>query len=206
MADTGWQRFGLYGADGMPQNVHGGLALARSLEELVQQFLRDGGIKSPVTSTRGLNGRLKYLATHEGGVTALRQAGVAVTDGTIRRWFSRTQRPGLGNRELVDTAYWTLRAHNMLRNLGWLKRHLDNKGRGITLEIYPVDQTTVRGKYRRDLNVRTKKARREWPAFIDAFQHGNETELKGRWEDFIRDIDSDWAAYTYVSHVGLIGA
>ncbi|QDN54194.1 hypothetical protein [Streptomyces sp. S1D4-20] len=64
----------------------------------------------------------------------------------------------------------------------------------------------MRNRYRRDLNVRTKKGRREWPAFIDAFKVGNETELQTRWESFIRDIDSDWAAYTYVSHVGLIGA
>ncbi|MFD7552451.1 hypothetical protein [Streptomyces sp. NPDC059816] len=139
-------------------------------------------------------------------MAALRQAGVTVTDGTIRRWFSRVQRPGAANRELLDTAYWTLRAHNMLRILGWLKRHLDNNGRGITLEIYPVDQAMVRGMYRRDLKVRNKKARREWLAFIDAFQAGRERELEARWEEaFIRDIDSDWAAYTFVSHVGLVG-
>ncbi|MFD5122296.1 hypothetical protein [Streptomyces sp. NPDC058385] len=44
--------------------------------------------------------------------------------------------------ERLDSAYWVRRRESLIRS-GWLKRHLDNDGRGRRVEIYPVDQSAV---------------------------------------------------------------
>ncbi|WP_345680540.1 hypothetical protein [Yinghuangia aomiensis] len=54
---------------------------------------------------------------------------------------------------------------------------------------------------RRDiLRVRRPQVRYAWD---DALVAGNEAALVGIWDDVIAELDSDWGAYTYVSHVGV---
>ncbi|MFD0525989.1 hypothetical protein ACFQ1I_00040 [Kitasatospora arboriphila] len=38
---------------------------------------------------------------------------------------------------------------------------------------------------------------------MDAMVAGDEAKLEEIWDDVIADLDSDWGAYTYVSHIGL---
>ncbi|MFJ4188212.1 hypothetical protein [Kitasatospora sp. NPDC089509] len=52
MSTDGWKNFGRYGAD--RGNVHGSVALGRSLEDAVERMIVEGGIKSPPTARRGL--------------------------------------------------------------------------------------------------------------------------------------------------------
>ncbi|WP_200309335.1 hypothetical protein [Streptomyces adelaidensis] len=206
--DSGWKNFGTYGANRSLENVRGGIALGRALEEALERQIIDGGIKSPVTTPRGLKARLKYLHS-DAGVEALRQAGITVKSRALKNWFAGKQKPSAMNLELVDTAYWALRTRRILDNPGAFKQHLNNKRKGTAVEIHPVDQSLVDEHARRP-NLEGEQAHRTLPAVryiwddaVDAMEAGDEGKLEEIWDDIISELDSDWGAYTYVSYVGL---
>lgn len=202
MSDT-WRRFGLYGASDNARNVGGGTALGRALEDVVGRYILQGGIKSPVTTKRGLSARLRYLTRSAAGHQAMRDAGIDTRPKKIRDWKEGTRRPNPVSLQRIDDAYWTLRAHNVLSHAQTLKDHLNNGGRGTRMEIHPVDQTTVDANRRRDIPVRTLTVRYVWDDAVDAMRAGDKRLMGEIWEDVIADLDSDWGAYTYVSHVGI---
>ena len=206
--DSGWKNFGTYGANRSLENVRGGKALGRALEEALERQIIDGGIKSPVTSPRGLKARLKYLNS-DAGVEAMREAGITVKSRALKNWFAGKQKPSAANLELVDTAYWNLRTRRILDNLGAFKQHLNNQGKGTAVEIHPVDQSLADEHARRP-NLEGEQAHRSLPAVryiwddaVDAMEAGDEGKLEEIWDDIITELDSDWGAYTYVSYVGL---
>ncbi|MEV6212015.1 hypothetical protein [Kitasatospora sp. NPDC051914] len=204
MSTDGWKNFGKHGAHLDAGNVHGKIALGRALEDALERMIIEGGIKSPVTTRRGLLARMRYLTTTTGGPAALTAAGITATPRTIRAWTHGTQRPRPANLEAIDTAYWNLRAHNVLANPGGFKQHLNNNGHGTRIEIHPVNQEPVTPKYRRDnLRLRSIQVRYVWDEAVDAMVDGDEAKLEEIWDDVIADLDSDWGAYTYVSHIGL---
>nr|WP_202449806.1 hypothetical protein [Streptomyces sp. SID4917] len=178
------------------------------MEEALERQIIEGGIKSPVTSPRGLKARLKYLNS-DAGVEAMRQAGITVKSRALKNWFTGTQKPSPANLELVDTAYWTLRTRRILDNLGAFKQHLNNQGKGTAVEIHPVNQSLVDEHARRpnlegEQAIRTLPAVRYiWDESVDAMEAGDEGRLEEIWDDIISELDSDWGAYTYVSYVGL---
>ncbi|NUK19813.1 hypothetical protein [Streptomyces lunaelactis] len=206
--DSGWKNFGTYGANRSLENVRGGKALGRALEEALERQIIEGGIKSPVTTPRGLKARLKYLNS-DAGVEAMREAGITVKSRALKNWFAGTQKPNPANLELVDTAYWALRTQRILDNLGAFKQHLNNQGKGTAVEIHPVNQDLVDEHARRP-NLMGDQAHRTLPAVryiwddaVDAMEAGDEGKLEEIWDDIITELDSDWGAYTYVSYVGL---
>ena len=206
--DSGWKNFGTYGAKRSLENVRGGKALGRALEEALERQIIEGGIKSPVTTPRGLKARLKYLNS-DAGVEAMREAGITVKPRALKNWFAGTQKPNPANLELVDTAYWALRTQRILDNLGAFKQHLNNQGKGTAVEIHPVNQDLVDEHARRP-NLMGDQAHRTLPAVryiwddaVDAMEAGDEGKLEEIWDDIITELDSDWGAYTYVSYVGL---
>lgn len=204
MSTDGWRHFGHYGADRDPGNVHGKVALGRALEDALERMIVEGGIKSPVTTRRGLKARMRYLTTTKGGPQALADAGISATRATLRAWTKGTQRPRPANLEAIDTAYWTLRAHNVLASPGALKQHLNRGGRGTAMEIHPVNQDVVIESRRRDnLRMRRLQVRYIWDDAVDALVARDEAMLADIWDDVIAELDSDWGAYTYVSHIGL---
>jgi hypothetical protein len=204
MGTDGWRRFGYYGAAGDPGNVHGKIALARALEDALERMILDGGIKSPATTRRGITARMRYLTRHQGGPQALADAGVTATPATLRAWTKGTRRPRPANADAIDTAYWNLRAHNVLANPGALKQHLNRGGRGTTVEIHPINQDPVTPSRRRDnLGIRRLQVRYIWDDAVDALIAHDLAALDEIWDDVIADLDTDWAAYTYVSHIGL---
>ncbi|TQF07970.1 hypothetical protein E6W39_01205 [Kitasatospora acidiphila] len=204
MSTDGWKNFGRYGADRDPGNVHGKIALGRALEDAVERMILEGGIKSPATTRRGLKARMNYLTTHKGGAQALADAGITANPATIRAWRKGTQRPRPANLEAIDTAYWNLRAHNVLANPALLKAHLNNGGRGTRIEIHPINQDVVEEPRRRDnLRVRSFQARYIWDDAVDALTAGDADKLAEIWDDVISELDSDYGAYQYVSSVGL---
>ncbi|MFI1259043.1 hypothetical protein ACH4U6_35545 [Streptomyces netropsis] len=206
--DSGWRNFGALGANLSPENVRGGRALGQAMEEALSRQIREGGIRSPVTTPRGLRARLNYLNS-DAGRQALRTAGVTVRDRAMHNWFAGTQHPRPANLDRIDTAYWNLRAHNVLRNLGAFKQHLNNRGRGTPVEIHPINQDLVDDHARRrnlmgDQGIRALPAVRYiWDDAVDAMAAGDADKLEEIWDDVISDLDSDWGAYTYVSYVGL---
>ncbi|RGD56385.1 hypothetical protein DR950_00005 [Kitasatospora xanthocidica] len=204
MSTDGWKNFGRYGANRDPGNVHGKIALGRALEDALERMIVEGGIKSPPATRRGLIARMRYLTSHKGGAQALADAGITATPATIRAWTKGTQRPRPANLEGIDTAYWNLRAHNVLANPGAFKQHLNNAGKGTRVEIHPINQDVVDEPRRRDnLRIRSLQVRYVWDDAVDAMAAGDADALEEIWDDIIGDLDSDWGAYTYVSHIGL---
>lgn len=186
-----WGEWQKHDARGMT----GGQALAQEIERVV----RAHGIASPVTTRRGLRARLRYLDS-PAGRAALRAAGAGPR--TIRDWYAGRTSPSRASREKIDRAYWERRRENLLRS-GQLKRYFNNEGRGVRMEIYPVDQSNVPEKYRRpNVQDRSIQARYIWDDAVDAWQDDDTETLDEIWDDVIADLDSDWIAYTYVAGIG----
>ncbi|MEC4575080.1 hypothetical protein [Streptomyces virginiae] len=183
-----WQRHDARG-------IKGGEALILELNRIVHS----SGIVSPVTTHRGLAARLRYLDS-PAGRQALAEQGV--TARTVRSWMRGKATPSPANRERIDAAYWWRRRENLIRS-GWLVRHLDNDGRGRRMEIYPVDQSHVDAKYARPLSDRSITVRYIWSDLVQAWADRNEAMVDEIWDDVISDLDSEYAAYAYVSSIGI---
>ena len=204
MSTDGWKNFGVYGADRDPGNIHGSVALARAMEDALERMIIDGGIKSPVGTRRGLTARMRYLTTAKGGAQAMAEAGITAAPATVRAWTRGRRRPLPANLEAIDTAYWNLRARNVLANPGSLKQHLNRSGRGTRIEIHPVNQDAVDEPRRREnLRIQHRQVRYIWDDAVDALATSDLDALEGLWDDIIAELDSDWGAYTYVSYIGI---
>ncbi|MFB4197313.1 transcriptional regulator [Streptomyces carpaticus] len=181
--------FGVFGARG----VEGWRALGREMDRQVT------GIKSPVSTRRGLAARLRYLTRSAAGLEAMRRAGITVRQRTIDAWVAQTQRPRPANLRRIDAAYWDLRRRNL--GVEWARRLAV---RGTRIEIHPVDQTDVRTGRDRDLVVRrvTVRGHRIWDDIIAAWIAGNHEMLDIVWDEIITDLGSDYDSYSYVSSVG----
>ncbi|MFE0916139.1 MULTISPECIES: hypothetical protein [unclassified Streptomyces] len=177
------------------RGMKGGEALILELNRIVHS----SGIASPVTSRRGLAARLRYLDS-PAGREALAQQGV--TARTLRSWTRGKGSPSPASRERIDAAYWERRRENLIRS-GWLARHLDNNGQGRRMEIYPVDQSQVDSKYSRPLSDRSITVRYIWTDLVTAWGARDEALVDEIWDDVISDLDSEYAAYAYVSSVGI---
>ncbi|MEU5069884.1 hypothetical protein AB0G95_38305 [Streptomyces virginiae] len=189
-----WARWGDWGKHDA-RGMKGGEALILELNRIVHA----SGIVSPVTSRRGLAARLRYLDS-PAGREALAEQGV--TARSLRSWARGKATPSAASRERIDAAYWWRRRENLIRS-GWLVRHLDNNGRGSRMEIYPVDQSHVDTKYTRPLSDRSITVRYIWPDLVQAWADRDEAMVDEIWDDVITDLDSDYAAYAYVSSVGI---
>lgn len=185
-----WGWFAKHNARGVP----GSKALAAELERIV----RETGIKSPLTTSRGLAARLHYLDT-TAGREALKDAGVR--PGTLRRWKQRKAKPSKGSREKIERAYREIRTHNMVRS-GALTKRLQHEGRGTRVEIYPVNQTDVPTQHQRDVQQRSVRVR-DWATITHAWAAGDDAQLDQAWGDIIAGIASDYVAYAYVSGIGI---
>ncbi|WP_071339546.1 hypothetical protein [Streptomyces albidoflavus] len=185
-----WGEFGKHHAQGQKG--------AQALGQEIERIARQGGITSPVTTTRGLRARLRYLDS-PAGRRALAEHGVS--SRLLRAWADgRT--PSRAKLAAVDAAYWGRRRENLVRS-GALKRLLDNEGRGRRIEIYPVDQSAVPEKRKRVISQRTVTARYIWDDAVGAWASGDLNTLDEIWDDVISDLDSDYAAYAYVESIGI---
>ncbi|MFF5490727.1 hypothetical protein ACFY7Y_37965 [Streptomyces virginiae] len=189
-----WARWGDWGRHDA-RGMKGGEALILELNRIVHS----SGITSPVTSRRGLAARLRYLDSPAGRETLAEQG---VTARSLRSWTRGKATPSAASRERIDAAYWWRRRENLIRS-GWLVRHLDNDGRGSRMEIYPVDQSHVDSKYSRPLSDRSITVRYIWSDLVSAWADRDEAMVDEIWDDVITDLDSDYAAYAYVSSVGI---
>ncbi|MFJ9432073.1 hypothetical protein ACIRQY_20735 [Streptomyces sp. NPDC101490] len=178
--------------------MKGGQALVAELNRIVYS----SGISSPVTSKRGLSARLRYLDSKKGR-EALREQGVSPR--TIRSWMAGKSKaaPTARNLAKIDSAYWTRRRENVARS-GWLGRHLDNNGQGRRMEIHPVNDTAVPTEYRRrEISQRTITLRYVGEDLANAWAARDENSVDEIWDDVLTELDSDYEAYAYVSHIGI---
>ncbi|MFK0297211.1 hypothetical protein ACIQU6_43020 [Streptomyces sp. NPDC090442] len=193
-SDEMWRRWGewhKYGARG----VKGGEALALEMNRVVHEY----GVRLPVTTDRGLKARLKYLNSRAGR-EEMRAQGI--TDRALRSWQSGVK-PGPANQQRLENAYWARKRENLVRS-GWMKRHLENRGMGRMVEIYPVDQAgVIEGRDRWNVQHRRLTVFDHWADAVDAWAERDEDALNDVWYDLIQEIGSDWNAYSYVSAISI---
>ncbi|MEU5185491.1 hypothetical protein AB0H73_35680 [Streptomyces olivoreticuli] len=153
-----------------------------------------------MTTKRGLSARLRYLDS-AAGRDAMREQGI--TDRALKSWKSGKASPSRSSREKLDNAYWTRRRENLIRS-GQLKKLLDNNGAGRRMEIFPVDQSRVAtGRVRPNVTERSISVRYLWNDMVDAWAAKDLQALDEVWDDIICDLDSDYAAYAYVSAISI---
>lgn len=179
--------FGKFGARG----IKGSDAVARKLDEL------SGGIVTPVTVRRGLMARLHYLTRTEHSRRAARDAGLTVTDRTLKAWLEERRLPSHANLARIDAAYRQVRRHNVARHL---LRRLNADG-GTRVEIHPLNQSQVPRPLQRMMEYRTMNVRR-WDRIVEAWESGDQQGLDDAWVDTIVDLGSQWGQYEYVTNIG----
>ncbi|NNN31855.1 transcriptional regulator [Streptomyces sp. S3(2020)] len=182
------QEFGKYGARG----VKGYEAVAHRLDGLA------GYITTPVTARRGLLARLHYLTRSDHALAAARAAGLTVTDRTLKAWLDGRRSPSRKNLERIETAYHTVRRHNVAR---YLLARLNREGRGTRVEIHPLNQSQVSRPRQRVVEFRTLNIR-HWDRIVEAWANDNIQALDDAWVDQIVDLGSQWGQYEYVTNVG----
>ncbi|MCX4681751.1 transcriptional regulator [Streptomyces sp. NBC_01433] len=180
--------FGKFGAHG----TKGSELVARRLDALVDF------IATPITTSRGLLARLRYLTKSPTILKAARAAGLTVTDRTLKAWLSGTRKPSKANLERIEQTYRTVRRHNVARHL--LKR-LNSSG-GTRVEIHPLNQSQVPRPHQRTLEFRRINVRR-WDGIVTAWATGDSRALDDAWTTgVLPDLGSQWGQYEYVTNIG----
>jgi hypothetical protein len=181
--------FGKFGARGLK----GHEAVARRLDALA------GFVATPVTARRGLLARLHYLTRTDHAREAAREAGLTVTDRTLKAWLDGRRTPNRRNLERIETAYRTVRRHNVAR---YLLARLNREGRGTRVEFHPLNQSQVDRPRQRVITYRTLNVR-HWDRIVEAWVAQDDAALDEAWiSDAVVDLGSEWGQYEYVSNVG----
>ncbi|MFF4763198.1 transcriptional regulator [Streptomyces sp. NPDC001292] len=181
--------FGKYGARG----IKGHEAVARQLDRLASF------VATPITVRRGLLARLHYLTRTSHAQQAAREAGLTVTDRTLKAWLGGERNPSKKNLERIETAYRTVRRHNVAR---YLLARLNREGRGTRVEFHPLNQSQVNRPRQRVVSYRTLNVR-HWDRIVEAWANDDEAALDDAWiTDAVVDLGSEWGQYEYVTNVG----
>ncbi|MFG2881160.1 transcriptional regulator [Streptomyces sp. NPDC048297] len=181
--------FGTFGARG----IKGHEAVARRLDSLA------GFVTTPVTARRGLLARLHYLTRTDHARHAAREAGLTVTDRTLKAWLEGRRSPSRRNLEHVETAYRTVRRHNVAR---YLLARLNREGRGTRVEFHPLNQSQVDRPHQRVITYRTLNVR-HWDRIVEAWSTGDTQALDDAWvTDAVVDLGSEWGQYEYGTTIG----
>ncbi|OKI04043.1 hypothetical protein A6A06_38755 [Streptomyces sp. CB02923] len=181
--------FGKYGAQG----IKGYEAAARQLDTLVEF------IATPITQRRGMLARLHYLTRTEHARAAARQAGLKVTDRTLKRWADGKATPSKKSLAQLEAAYRQVRRQNVARHL--LQR-LNRGGRGTRVEFHPLNQSQVPRPYQRAVTFRSLNVR-HWDRMVQAWAAGDNEAMDDAWFTGITaDLGSDYGSYEYVMNIG----
>jgi len=181
--------FGKFGARG----IKGHEAVARQLDALA------GFVATPITARRGLLARLHYLTRSDHAHQAAREAGLTVTDRTIKAWLDGKRSPSTKNLDKIETAYRTVRRHNVAR---YLLARLNREGRGTRVEFHPFNQSQVPRPHQRVIEYRTLNVR-HWDRIVQAWAEDDQQALDDAWvNDAVVDLGSQWGEYEYVTAVG----
>ncbi|MFI9778590.1 transcriptional regulator [Streptomyces sp. NPDC051956] len=181
--------FGKFGARG----IKGYEAAARQLDQLA------AFIASPATTRRGMLARLHYLTRTDHARAAAREAGLTVTDRTLKRWAEGKVSPSKKSLAQLEDAYRQVRRHNVARHL--LQR-LNRQGRGTRVEFHPLNQSQVPRPLQRDVSFRTLNVR-HWDRMVQAWAADDDEAMDEAWFDGITvDLGSDYGAYEYVMNIG----
>ncbi|MEU6093112.1 transcriptional regulator [Streptomyces sp. NPDC047085] len=168
-------------------------AVARRLDALANF------VATPITARRGLLARLHYLTRTEHARQAAREAGLTVTDRTLKAWLDGRRSPSTQNLERIETAYRTVRRHNVAR---YLLARLSREGRGTRVEFHPLNQSQVDRPRQRVVSYRTLNVR-HWDRIVRAWADDDIQALDDAWvSDAVVDLGSEWGQYEYVTNIG----
>ncbi|MDX3763346.1 transcriptional regulator [Streptomyces sp. AK02-04a] len=181
--------FGKFGARG----IKGHKAVARQLDALA------GYIATPITARRGLLARLHYLTRTDHARQTAREAGLTVTDRTLKAWLDGKRSPSKQNLQKIETAYRQVRRHNVAR---YLLGRLNRQGRGTRVEFHPLNQSQVTRPHQRVVEYRTLNVR-HWDGIVEAWANDNDEALDDAWtNEAVVDLGSQWGQYEYVTNIG----
>ncbi|GHE62262.1 hypothetical protein GCM10014715_14800 [Streptomyces spiralis] len=181
--------FGTYGARG----IKGHEAVARQLDALA------GFVATPITARRGLLARLHYLTRTDHARQAAREAGLTVTDRTLRAWLDGKRSPSRKNLARIQAAYRMVRRQNVAR---YLLARLNREGRGTRVEFHPLNQSQVGRPRQRVVSYRTLNVR-HWDRIVEAWANDDEEAMDDAWvSDAVVDLGSEWGQYEYVTNIG----
>lgn len=141
---------------------------------------------------------LHYLTRTDHARSAAREAGLTVTDRTLKAWLEGRRSPSKRNLEKIETAYWTVRRQNGAR---YLVGRLNARGRGTRVELHPLNQSQVDRPRQRVVEFRTLNIR-HWDLLVEAWSTGDTQGFDDAWTDQIVDLGSQWGQYEYVTNVG----
>jgi hypothetical protein len=85
--------------------------------------------------------RLRYLTRTPHALAAAREAGLTVTDRTVKAWLAGRRSPSPASLRQIETAYRTVRRQNVAR---YLLRRLRGGG-GTRVEIHLLDTAWAAG-------------------------------------------------------------
>lgn len=181
--------FGKYGARGLK----GHEAVARRLDALANF------VATPITQRRGLLARLHYLTRTDHARQAARDAGLTVTNRTLKAWLDGKRSPSKKNLQQIETAYRTVRRHNVAR---YLLARLNREGRGTRVEFHPLNQSQVDRPRQRVVEYRTLNVR-NWDRIVEAWAADDDQALDEAWvSGVVVDLGSQWGQYEYVTNIG----
>ncbi|WP_406110579.1 transcriptional regulator [Streptomyces sp. NBC_01003] len=181
--------FGKFGARG----IKGYEAAARQLDQLA------GFIATTVTQRRGMMARLHYLTRTEHAEAPAREAGLTVTNRTLKRWAESKASSSKKSLTQLEAAYLQVRRQNVARHL--LQR-LNRGGRGTRMEFHPLNQSQVSRPHHRAISFRTLNVRR-WNRMVEAWAADDDEAMGEAWfDDITTDLGSDFGAHEYVTNIG----
>ncbi|MEU8984443.1 helix-turn-helix transcriptional regulator [Streptomyces sp. NPDC048309] len=120
------------------------------------------------------------------------------TVGGVTAWLEGKRSPSRKNLERIESAYRTVRRHNVAR---YLLGRLNADGRGTRVEIHPLNQSQVPRPRQRVVEYRTLNVR-HWDALVQAWAADDARALDEAWVEQIVDLGSQWGQYEYVTNVG----
>ncbi|MFE2708908.1 transcriptional regulator [Streptomyces mirabilis] len=181
--------FGKFGARG----IKGHEAVARQLDAFA------GFVATPVTARRGLLARLRYLTRSERARAAAPEAGVTVTDRTLKAWPDGRRSPSRKDLRNIESAYLQVRRRNVAR---YLLGRLNQEGRGTRVEFHPLNQSQVTRPHHRVVEFRTLNVR-HWDRIVEAWAAADDQAFDGAWiNEAVVDPGSQWGRYEYVTTIG----
>jgi hypothetical protein len=82
--------------------------------------------------------RLHYLTRSDHARATAREAGLTVTDRTLKAWLDGKRAPTAKNLSRIEGAYLAVRRQNVAR---YLLGRLNREGRGTRVEFHPLNQS-----------------------------------------------------------------
>lgn len=157
------------------------------------------GHSPPVTAQRGLLARLNYPTRTARSQQAAKDAGLMVSDRTLKARQEGERSPSKAKLERVDQAYQVVRRLNVARHL---TARLNRGGRGMRVEIHPVNQSQVARPLQRVAEHRSMNIRR-WDTIVGSWAADDHQGLDTAWTaDVLPDLGSRRGAYEYVTNIG----